>query len=263
MTFRKKACILATNRAFYAEAAAGYDTGRSAFYAHERQRIALDLKRVLSSGQWSGHVVDIGCGTGFYGAQTAAAGAISIHCVDLNQAFLDSARANLIAAAPQIHVTSQEADLERFLDAPGDTLCRSVLIVLGSVLQYVPDHMDQMKRLIEMAPKAMFLIASTPVRLRGNLFEEGLAALDYWLHKIMHGRNHGGAQGELVAQPVDPERLSKLFDCSGFNVCRYRYRTFHTPLVHHFYFPITRLLPSIASRFTLLAWPAQTEGDGD
>lgn len=253
---KEKREIFEQNRAYYQEIAPCYDQGREAFFSREERRIGRDLRRIISKKNMVGMtVVDIGCGTGLYSLIAAANGGEMFHCVDLNQTFLQAASNKLKSHFPGVKVICHEADLEGFLVAEGEILETVDLVIMGSVLQYIPNCNDLVKRMAKRLPNTCFYIASTPLELKGNWIEELLAMIDYQLYCLFRGGPARGTTGQqLITLPVEYKQLEKIFIEHGFQVHSYRYRTFHTALIDRFYASLLYLFPNLASRFSLIAW---------
>lgn len=264
--------VLRGNREFYRACAPEYDSGREYAFRRDQVRVRADLKWIEASAPLAGAaVLDIGCGTGFYSLMSADAGAGELHCLDIDPVFLDTAKGKVLGAHPQFQVHCHEGDLESFIRGRADLLPHIDIYVMGSVLQYVPDHEVILEQLARLSGGGCFYITST--RLPGGgkhcHFEGWFARLDYALHRLIHPGSRGrhALPSTKVTLLVDPERLRELFSTLGFNIRYYSYSSFHTLLFDRLHRVLRRIFPSLGAQFTLIAigrkdGPHRKEGRG-
>jgi 2-polyprenyl-3-methyl-5-hydroxy-6-metoxy-1,4-benzoquinol methylase len=250
--------ILATNQAFFREYAPRYDVGRNSMYTNEMRRVEGDLSLVGPREKLAQMtVVDIGCGTGFYSSIIAGFGAKTLHCVDLNQDFLQAAKLNIEMVSGDAEVTCHEADMETFIQTEPGTLASADLIVMGSVLQYMSNYLELLRQLVGACPSACFYITSTPMH-RGGRIEQLLAVADYGTHKVISSEERSEKSSQpLITVPTDIHDCEAIFHEAGFKVHSYRYRTFHTAWANLLYRLVHAVVPSWGSRFTIIALAAE------
>lgn len=247
--------VLRDNREFYRACAPEYDAGREYGFRRDRFRVQADLRRIGLEGA---AVLDIGCGTGFYSLMAADAGAGELHCLDIDPVFLEAAKTKVQAVHPQLAVHCHEGDLGSFIRERVELLSGIDICVMGSVLQYVPDHEAVLGQMAQRAKSTCFYITSTPLPGGGKHrhFDGWFARLDYALHRVIHpgvrGRRHR-LSVKATTLEVDPERLREVLSSQGFNVKYYSYSSFHTLLFSQLHRFLCRIFPSLGAQFTLIA----------
>lgn len=258
--------ILERNRAFYQACALNYDAGRRFSFRREGARVAADLS-------WLGQfiaieeavVLDVGCGTGFYALAAAGQGARKFHCLDIEPVFLEETGKRLLTAHPEAQVHCHQADLESFVRERADLLPDIDIWIMGSVLQYVPEHVALLTKMARAVRHGCFYLTSTrlPGGGRWPRLESVLARFDYALHRLLHPGERGqkGLPVTKVTLEVDPQVLERVFREQGFTTRLYTYSAFHTLLFSGLHRLLRRPLPSLGTHFTLLA-VGLGEGEG-
>lgn len=250
--------ILEGNRAFYQACARNYDAGRRFSFRRERARVAGDLAWLATFVPLQGAVVlDVGCGTGFYALAAAGCGATRVHCLDIEPAFIEQARARLLAAHPDAEVYCHQADLEAFVCKNAELLPGIDIFIMGSMLQYVPGHDALLARMAQGVRRGCFYLTSTrrPDGEGWPRLERTLARCDYALHRLLHPSDKGqrGLPATKVTLQVEPLVLQRIFKEQGF-VTRLRvYSAFHTVLFSGLHRLLRWPFPFLGSHFTLLA----------
>ncbi len=268
----RAAQVLSDNRQFYQACAPQYDAGRQYFYLHEGRRIKADLEWLSAFIPLPGAVVmDVGCGTGLYGQHAALLGVGEVHCLDVDEVFLATATARILAANPQARVHRHQEDLGAFVAKRADLLSHIDIYLMGSVIQYVPGAAELLEQLAASPGRRGFYITSSrlPGGGRHPLVENIMARADYLLHRLVHAGTRGTprrqeARGrEKVTLSADPAGMLEALRERGFTARYYTYSSFHTALFNRVHQLLRQVFPSLGSFFTLLAvrgQDAQKEG---
>ena len=152
---REQALILRANREFYLACACQYDRGREHLYACDAVRIAADLDRITAGQSLENmKIVDIGCGTGHLALVAAQRGGRDFHCVDLNEHFLEQTQAKLQRYNPNKDLNCYETDVENFVANYPEILRGANLVMMGALLQYVPNYLEIMRTMGNLCPEA-------------------------------------------------------------------------------------------------------------
>lgn len=252
--------VLEGNRAFYKACARNYDSGRQHSFRRERNRVVEDLLWFEGFFPLRGAVVlDVGCGTGFFGLVAAEQGADHIHCLDIEPLFLEQTRRRLAENHPRVRVTCHQSDLGAFVADRADLLPSIDIWIMGSVLQYVPECDALLAGVAELQRNRPggFYITSTrrPSGQGWPRFERVLARCDYALHRLLHrsDRAQRGLPGTKVTLQVDPQQLERILGSQGFATRLQVYSAFHTLVFSGLHRIFRRLFPFLGTHFTLLA----------
>ena len=254
--------VVNTNKAFYRVCARDYDKGREDFYRMERRRIDRELLQFYrgSGSPWT--ALDVGCGTGLFALAAARAGATTMHCLDIEAEFLHTTAARLATEHPSIEVVEHEIDFGTLVRDRAE-ICKEVdLVVLGAVVQYIPDCEEVLRSFIKAAPRARFLISSTRwPNLGCRWLENGMIVADYSLHRFFRrAKKRKDLPDSKISLSVDPLALEQMFQACGMRTCLRRYTSFHTSLFNNAHRLLMPLLPGLGTYFTLAATPAYEAG---
>jgi len=258
INLREQAEILRVNRDFYLANTSQYDQGREHFYACDAVRIATDLDRITAGHSLKGmKIVDIGCGTGHLALVAAQRGGHDFHCVDLNEHFLEQTQAKLQRYNPNIDLNCYETDVENFVANYPEVLRGANLVMLGALLQYVPNYLEIMRTMGTLCPEATFYITNTRLDKESKQFllESLLIANDYRVHRLLHGLSTSGERetGTKITVEVDRDSLSATMQELDFAIDTYTYTTFHTGLFNRLFRGVQKVLPQLGIYFTLVA----------
>lgn len=258
INLREQAEILRVNRDFYLANASQYDQGREHFYACDAVRTATDLDRITAGHSLKGmKIVDIGCGTGHLALVAAQRGGHDFHCVDLNEHFLEQTQAKLRNYNPNIDLNCYETDVENFVADYPEVLREADLVMMGALLQYVPNHLEIMHTMGTLCAGATVYITNTRIGKEGeqSLLESLLCAVDYRVYRHLHGFPTNGERetGTKVTVEVDRSSLSATMQELGFTIDTYTYTTFHTGLFNRLFRGVQKVLPQSGIYFTMVA----------
>ena len=254
--------IIEKNKAFYQAYAPYYDRGRSEFFRHETQRIQKDISFINSKRDVSkAKLLDVGSGTGFYSLLAASTGIKNIHCLDLDEQFLNLTRTKFRTQYPETKLTCHNNDMRSFIDQYShDALRNFDIFFFGSVLHYVPNHEELLQKIINVAPKSIYYLSSIPLTLGStqSFFQSAFLRVDYLFHRLLKQPpplvRHVPDQATVN---VNIETLADLFMQNSFEIYTYNYTTFHSSVFNVITKPIKNIFPSIGTHSTLIATPKE------
>ena len=260
MTEMTMASVLEKNATFYRDCAARYDQGRAHFFHYEGRRVQKDLEWIAGGRKLAGAtVMDVGCGTGFYGLMAVTNGVRKVHCLDIDQTFLDITEDKLCDRDATVEIVPHLSDLEAFAAKPSEAKRDIDLYIMGSVLQHVADLAGTVGQIVDASPGACLYVSSTrlPRKQTHARLEKLMAILDYRLHRTIHRRDKPGArrqpEGVKTTFEVDTHALRTLCEERGYLVKTYRYTSFHTGLFNRLHSVLRWVFPSFGTYFTLIA----------
>lgn len=247
--------IIETNKKFYDEYAPNYDLSREGFYQLEKERIQNDFSVFTEERAFPKVVVDVGCGTGFYGLNAVRMGAQEVHCMDISSGFLKKAKSKIEKEYPSVTVYTHQMDLSTFIIEKDEICNRTDLFVMGAVLQYVPAYEAVLHNLIQCAPQANYYISSTIYPgIKVSSVEQALITVDYALYRAIKSiPNLPPKSHSKVTLKVDPDVLNQMFYQAGLQISMSRYTSFHTKFMRKLQQKISSVIPNMGSYFTLIA----------